>query len=132
MTPIRSEFAPLVAYAVRDLNWLIVALMSVPNEVTVIPDGTPGFEGPDPPEVLGELLPQAAATRPAVATRVTLLIFDKRDPRPLKPVCKRIRPVPSEPDPPLSDATRSGSDERRAHLNPRNLVRWRRDCLNNR
>ncbi len=80
----------------------MVDAMSVVNELTVTPEGTPGFEmEPDPDEPV-DVLPQAAATRPAVATRVTLLIVDKRDPRPLIPDCKRIRPVPSEPDPPLA------------------------------
>src|ERR1700722_3402788 len=72
------------------------------NERPGTPDGAPGLGAEHDPEDLVEVLPQAAATRPAVATRVTLLIVDKRDPRPLIPDCKRIRPVPSEPDPPLA------------------------------
>jgi hypothetical protein len=81
----------------------MVDAMSVENELTVTPEGTPGFETVPEPEEPVDVLPQAAARRPAVATRVTLLAFDKRwDPWPLIPVCKRIRPVPSEPDPPLA------------------------------
>jgi hypothetical protein len=81
----------------------MVDAMSVENELTVTPEGTPGFEADPELEEPVEVLPQAAATRPAVATRVTRLIVDKPwDPWPLIPCCKRIRPVPSEPDPPFA------------------------------
>ena len=88
--------------------------MSVVNELTVTPDGTPGFETAPEPEVLVDVLPQAAATSAAPPTTVTRLNFDRRwDPRPLIPSCKRIRPLPSKPEPTVFDATCSGSDKRR-------------------
>src|SRR5580700_8748894 len=72
--------------------------MSVVKELVEMPDGTPGFDAvllPPPDDVL----PQAAATRAAEATSVIRPIFDRsRDPWPLIPFRKRIRPVPSVPD----------------------------------
>src|SRR5579872_2357081 len=109
----RRLLVPCVAYLVNGCSWLIVAAMSVLKELTVTPDGTPGFERPppDPPDVV---LPQAAARRAAVPTMVSLPAFEIFwDPRPLTPSCKRIRALPSNRKPTVCDAIRSGSDERR-------------------
>jgi hypothetical protein len=76
-----------------------------------MPDGTPGFEAAAELEVPVELLPQAAATRAAAPTTVSRLTFDRSwDPRPLIPSCKRIRPLPSNTEPTVYDAVRTGSD----------------------
>ena len=102
---------PLVAYAVSDLSEPIVDAMSVVNALTVTPDGTPGFVTAEPVLPV-DVLPQAAATSAAPPTRVTRLNFDRPwDPRPLIPSCKRIRPLPSEPESTVCDATCSGSDK---------------------
>src|SRR5580658_2828034 len=92
----------------------MVDAMSVVNELTEMPDGTPGLATAAELEVPPvEVLPQAATTRAAVPTRVSLLAFDRsRSPRPLIPSCKCIRALPSKPDPSFYDSVRSGSGRR--------------------
>src|ERR1700722_12234376 len=86
--------------------------MSVVKALTVMDDGTPGFEAPELAGV--EVLPQAAATMAAAPTTVSLLAFENFwDPRPLTASCKRIRALSSNRKPTVCDAIRSGSDERR-------------------
>src|ERR1017187_663848 len=105
-------FAPLVAYAVRGLSRPIVDAMSVLNALTVTPDGTPGFETAPEPDVPVDVLPQATAISAAPPTTVTRLNFDRPwDPRPLIPSCKRIRPLPSNREPTVCDATWSGGEQ---------------------
>jgi len=85
--------------------------MSVPNALTVTPDGTPGFETVPEPEVPVDVLPQATATSAAPPRTVTRLNFDRPwDPRPLIPSCKPIRPLPSNREPTVCDATWSGGN----------------------
>jgi hypothetical protein len=81
------------------LSELIVPAMSVLKALTVMVDGTPGFVADELPAGV-EVLPQAAATRAAAPTKLSLLAFENFwDPRPLTASCNRIRALSSTGNP---------------------------------